>query len=312
MNVLVTGGAGFIGSHLVDLLVARGDHVSVFDNMSSGRRDFISHHGDSIQFIDGDLLDLDAVKDAMDGIELVFHLAANPDIRLGTRVTDTDLKQGTLATYNVLEAMRCADVKNIAFSSSSVVYGEADEMPTPESYGPLFPISLYGASKLGSEALITSWVGTFGLKAWLFRFANIVGARGTHGVIFDFIHKLKADPSRLEVLGNGRQEKSYMEVIDCAHAMVHLTETTDQAVNCFNLGTDDTCSVRRIAEIVVEETGFENVSIEYTGGDRGWAGDVPKTSLNVDNLFDTGFRPEMMSEDAIRHTANALISEIGL
>ena len=140
MNVLVTGGAGFIGSHLVDLLVARGDHVSVFDNMSSGRRDFISHHGDSIQFIDGDLLDLDAVKAAMDGIELVFHLAANPDIRLGTRVTDTDLKQGTLATYNVLEAMRCADVKNIAFSSSSVVYGEADEMPTPESYGPLFPI----------------------------------------------------------------------------------------------------------------------------------------------------------------------------
>ncbi|MEC8926922.1 MAG: SDR family NAD(P)-dependent oxidoreductase, partial [Candidatus Thermoplasmatota archaeon] len=139
MNVLVTGGAGFIGSHLVDRLVARGDSVTIFDNMSSGREEFISHHGDSIRFIEGDLLDLDAVKAAMDGIELVFHLAANPDIRLGTRVTDTDLKQGTVATYNVLEAMRCADVKNIAFSSSSVVYGEADEMPTPESYGPLFP-----------------------------------------------------------------------------------------------------------------------------------------------------------------------------
>ncbi|HJM67940.1 MAG TPA: SDR family NAD(P)-dependent oxidoreductase [Candidatus Thalassarchaeaceae archaeon] len=312
MNVLVTGGAGFIGSHLVDRLVARGDSVTIFDNMSSGREEFISHHGDSIRFIEGDLLDLDAVKAAMEGIELVFHLAANPDIRLGTRVTDTDLKQGTVATYNVLEAMRCADVKNIAFSSSSVVYGEADEMPTPESYGPLFPISLYGASKLGSEALITSWVGTFGLKAWLFRFANIVGARGTHGVIFDFIHKLKADPSRLEVLGNGLQEKSYMEVIDCAHAMVHLTESTDEAVNCFNLGTDDTCSVRRIAEIVVEETGFENVSIEYTGGDRGWAGDVPKTMLDPSALIATGFEPSFNSEDAIRHTATTLIQEIGL
>ena len=312
MNVLVTGGAGFIGSHLVDRLVVRGDNVTIFDNMSSGREEFISHHGDSIQFIEGDLLDLDAIKAAMDGIEHVFHLAANPDIRLGTRVTDTDLKQGTVATYNVLEAMRCAGVKNIAFSSSSVVYGEASEMPTSESYGPLFPISLYGASKLGSEALITSWVGTFGLKAWLFRFANIVGARGTHGVIFDFIHKLKGDSSRLEVLGNGLQEKSYMEVIDCAHAMVHLTEITDDEVNCFNLGTDDTCSVRRIAEIVIEETGFENVSIEYTGGDRGWAGDMPKTMLDPSALFATGFEPNFNSEAAIRHTASTLIQEIGL
>jgi len=312
MNVLVTGGAGFIGSHLVDRLVARGDSVTVYDNMSSGRQEFVAHHGDSIRFIEEDLLDLDAVKAAMEGIDLVFHLAANPDIRLGTQITDTDLKQGTVATYNVLEAMRCAGVKDIAFSSSSVVYGEASQMPTPESYGPLFPISLYGASKLGSEALITSWVGTFGLKAWLFRFANIVGARGTHGVIFDFIHKLKSDPNRLEVLGNGRQEKSYMEVIDCAHAMVHLTETTNEQVNCFNLGTHDTCSVRRIAEIVIEETGFQNVSIEYTGGDRGWAGDVPKTMLDPGALFETGFKPNFNSEEAIRHTASTLIQEIGL
>ena len=312
MNVLVTGGAGFIGSHLVDQLVARGDRVIVFDNMSSGREEFIAHHGDTIQFVEGDLLDLESVKSAMDNVDLVFHLAANPDIRLGTQITDTDLKQGTVATYNVLEAMRCSGVKDIAFSSSSVVYGEASEMPTPESYGPLFPISLYGASKLGSEALITSWVGTFGLKAWLFRFANIVGARGTHGVIFDFIHKLKADPSRLEVLGNGRQEKSYMEVIDCASAMVHLTETTDEPVNCFNLGTHDTCSVRRIAEIVIEETGFEDVQIEYTGGDRGWAGDVPKTMLDPGSLYATGFKPNFDSEAAIRHTASTLIQEIGL
>ena len=179
MHVLVTGGAGFVGSHLVDLLVARGHTVSVFDNLSSGRENFLAHHGESVCLIEADLLDLDAVKEAMDGVDMVYHLAANPDIRLGTRVTDTDLKQGTIATYNVLEAMRIAGVKKIAFSSSSVVYGEAKEMPTPENYGPLLPISLYGASKLGSEALITSWVGTFELQAWLFRFANIVGARGT-------------------------------------------------------------------------------------------------------------------------------------
>lgn len=213
----------------------------------------------------GDLLDLESLTAAMQDIDMVWHLAANPDIRLGTRVTDTDLRQGTVATYNVVEAMRLAGVKNIAFASSSVVYGEAKVMPTPEDYAPLFPISLYGASKLAGEALLTSWVGTFGLKCWIFRFANIVGARGTHGVIFDFIHKLKADPKRLEVLGNGRQEKSYMEVEDCAMAMIHIVEGQDEDINCFNLGSGDTCSVRRIAEIVVEESGLQNVSIEYTG-----------------------------------------------
>ncbi|DAC24285.1 MAG TPA: NAD-dependent epimerase/dehydratase family protein, partial [Candidatus Thalassarchaeaceae archaeon] len=159
MVILVTGGAGFVGSHLVDRLVEEGQTVRVFDNFSSGREDFLEHHGDTIQTIVGDLLDLDAVKSAMKGVEMVYHLAANPDIRLGTQVTDTDLKQGTVATYNVLEAMRLEGTKRIAFASSSVVYGEAEIMPTPEVYGPLFPISLYGASKLASEALITSWVG---------------------------------------------------------------------------------------------------------------------------------------------------------
>ena len=248
----------------------------------------------------------------MEGIETVHHLAANPDIRLGTEVTDTDLRQGTVATYNVLEAMRNSGVKRISFSSSSAIYGEANVMPTPETYGPVKPISLYGASKLASEALITAWCGTFGAKSWIHRFANIVGPRGTHGVIYDFIHKLKNDPSRLEVLGNGLQEKSYMSAEDCVRAMVHIVDGTYDAINLYNLGTGDTCSVRRIAEIVVEESGLEGVSIEYTGGDRGWAGDVPKTSLDVEYLFSTGFEPTMQSEAAIRHTARALIDEIGL
>ena len=241
---------------------------------------------------------------------MVFHLAANPDIRLGTRITDTDLKEGTIATYNVLEAMRLANVEKIAFASSSVVYGENAPLPTPENHGPCIPISLYGASKQAGEGLIGSWVGTFGLQAWIFRFANIIGERGTHGVIFDFIHKLKKDPNRLEVLGNGLQEKSYMEVKDCVDSMLFVIKNTNERLNLFNLGSNDTCSVRRIAEIVVRETGCENASIEYTGGDRGWAGDIPKAMLSINKLTELGFRVNYDSEDAVAHTVRALIGEI--
>ena len=315
MRALVTGGAGFIGSHLIDRLVARGDHVVVLDNLSSGNLAFIQGHldsGDAV-LVNGDLRSLDDVKQAMAmDIDCVYHLAANPDIRLGTRVTDTDLNQGTVATYNVVEAMRLAGVKKIAFASSSVVYGENAPMPTPENHGPCMPISLYGASKQAGEGLISSWVGTFGLQAWIFRFANVVGARGTHGVIFDFIHKLKNDPTRLEVLGNGLQEKSYMEVGDCVDAILHVMATTDEPLNLFNLGSHDTASVRRIAEIVVEVTGCADARIEYTGGDRGWAGDIPRARLAIERMVDSGFDVRMNSEDAIRHTATCLLEEIGL
>ena len=314
MRALVTGGAGFIGSHLIDRLVSRGDTVVVLDNLSSGNLDFIQNHIDSgkVSLVKGDVTNYQDVLSAMKGIECVFHLAANPDIRLGTKITDTDLKQGTIATYNIVEAMRINGVKKIAFASSSVVYGEDAPMPTPENHGPCLPISLYGASKQAGEGLISSWVGTFGLQAWIFRFANIIGTRGTHGVIFDFIHKLKADPSRLEVLGNGLQEKSYMEVGDCVDGILHVMNNTDQQLNLYNLGSHDTASVKRIAEIVVEETGCEGASIEYTGGDRGWAGDVPRAMLAIDKMLQIGFDVNYNSEDAIRHTARALIEEIGL
>ena len=313
-RVLVTGGAGFIGSHLVDELIKAGNQVVVYDNLSSGKLEFLESaiSTGNLEFVNGDLLNLKSLNDAMKNIDIVYHLAANPDIRLGTSVTDTDLKQGTVATYNVLESMRLNECKNIAFSSSSVVYGEAKIMPTPEDYGPLFPISLYGASKLGSEGLISAWVGTFGIKAWIFRFANIIGTRGTHGVIFDFIHKLKKDPSRLEVLGNGLQEKSYMEVIDCSRAMIHVVDNFNNDLNYVNLGSSDTCSVSRIAEIVIESTGLSNVNIEFTGGDRGWAGDVPKAMLDVNKLTESGFSCTFQSDDAVMHTAKSLIEEIGL
>ena len=315
MRALVTGGAGFIGSHLIDRLVARGDDVVVIDNLSSGDVGFIQPHIDNgrVRLVEGDICNPADVGRAMAmEIDCVFHLAANPDIRLGTRITDTDLQQGTVATYNILEAMRLNDVDRIVFASSSVVYGEDAPLPTPEDHGPCMPISLYGASKQAGEGLISSWVGTFGLQAWIFRFANIIGARGTHGVIFDFIHKLKNDPTRLEVLGNGLQEKSYMEVGDCVDAMLHVMSNAHQSLNLFNLGSHDTASVRRIAEIVVEVTGCADARIEYTGGDRGWAGDIPRARLGIDKMLQTGFDVTMNSEEAIRHTATRLLDEIGL
>ena len=311
----MTGGAGFIGSHLIDRLVARGDHVVVLDNLSSGHRSFLQTHLDSgaVTLVEGDLCNHEDVTRAMSlDIECVFHLAANPDIRLGTRVTDTDLNQGTVATYNVLEAMRLAGVTKIAFASSSVVYGENAPMPTPENHGPCMPISLYGASKQAGEGLISSWVSTFGFQAWIFRFANVIGARGTHGVIFDFIHKLKKDPTRLEVLGNGLQEKSYMEVGDCVDAILHVMKHATAPLNLYNLGSHDTASVRRIAEIVVEVTQCHDATIEYTGGDRGWAGDIPRARLGIDRMLESGFDVSMNSEEAIRHTATCLLNEIGL
>ena len=313
-RILVTGGAGFIGSHLVDQLINCGHEVIIFDNLSSGKIEFLQKalSSGNATFIEGDLLNLENLNSAMKKIDLVYHLAANPDIRLGTRVTDTDLRQGTVATYNVLESMRLNGCNKIAFASSSVVYGEAKIMPTPEDYGPLFPISLYGASKLGSEGLISAWVGTFGIKAWIFRFANIIGSRGTHGVIFDFIHKLKKDPKTLEVLGNGLQEKSYMEVVDCSKAMIHVVDNFNDDLNYVNLGSLDTCSVTRIAEIVIESSGFKNVIIEFTGGDRGWAGDVPKAMLDPSKLNKSGFICNYQSEEAVRLTANLLIDEIKL
>ena len=312
MRALVTGGAGFIGSHLIDRLVARGDDVIVLDNLSSGKESFLSHHGDKVSLIRADITSLEEIKEHFSGVDFVYHLAANPDIRLGTRVTDTDLKQGTIATYNVLESMRINGVKNIAFASSSVVYGENAPMPTPENYGPCLPISLYGASKQAGEGLISSWCGTFDHKAWIFRFANIIGARGTHGVIFDFIHKLKKTPDNLEVLGNGRQEKSYMEVGDCVNAILHCIDNFDEKVNLVNLGSVDTASVTNIAEVVIEETGYKSAEISYTGGDRGWAGDIPRAMLAIDKLRASGFEPTFNSVESIRQTAKILIEEIGL
>jgi UDP-glucose 4-epimerase len=309
MKILVTGGAGFVGSHLVDRLMDKGNILTVYDNLSSGKKEFLKEHfeKENFRFVEGDLLNFDKVKSSIKGQEIVFHLAANPDVRDSLKNPEVDLKQGTMATYNVLEAMRSEGVKNIVFSSSSVVYGEARTIPTPEDYGPLAPISLYGASKLASEGLITAYCHTFGMNSWIFRFANIVGKRGTHGILVDFLGKLEKDPRKLEILGNGEQKKSYLLVEECVEGILYTFENSREKVNIFNLGSQDNIRISRIAEILVEEMALKNVKFEYTEGRRGWPGDVPLMMLNVKKINQLGWKAKYSSEEVIKRAVRDLI-----
>jgi len=312
MKCLVTGGAGFIGSHIVDKLLEKGNEVRVFDNLSSGKKEFLAsaQKKKGFEFVEADLLDLDKVVGAMKGVDMVFHIAANPDIRYGTTQTDVDLRQGTIATYNVLEAMRRCGVKKIAFSSSSTIYGEATAIPTPEDYGPVMPISLYGASKLAAEGLITAYAGTFEMQTWIFRFANIIGSRGTHGVIIDFINKLEKNPKELEILGDGTQSKSYLLVEECVDGIMYTIERSKDKVNIFNLGCDDWVTVARIAEIVIGELRLKGVELKYTGGKRGWKGDVPKIMLAPAKLGKLGWKAKHGSDEAVVLATRSVINEM--
>ncbi len=308
-KILVTGGAGFIGSHLVDRLLERGNEVLVFDNLSSGDLKFIEHPLENPDFtlVEGDLLDPEAIERVCKGVDFVFHVAANPDVKLGASDTRVHFDQNILATYNLLEAMRRQGVGKLAFTSTSTVYGEAKVMPTPEGYGPLIPISLYGASKLACEALITSYAHTFDMQAWIFRFANIVGPRSTHGITVDFIRKLRETPEKLEILGDGKQEKSYLHISECVESILFTIEKSEEEVNIFNIGSEDTISATRIGEIVVEEMGLSNVEFTYTGGSRGWKGDVPRMRLGIEKLKGMGWEPGYTSERSVRETARSLL-----
>jgi UDP-glucose 4-epimerase len=257
------------------------------------------------------LLNTDEIDAACDGIDFVYHVAANPDVRLGAVDTKVHFDQNITATYNLLEAMRKNDVANIAFTSTSTVYGEATIIPTPEDYGPLVPISLYGASKLACEALITSYSYTFDMHSWIFRFANIVGDRGTHGIIVDFINKLKGNPEQLEILGDGRQSKSYLHISDCVDAILFVIDHINETVNIFNVGSEDAIDATGIAGIVVEEMRLKDVEFSYTGGKRGWKGDVPQMRLAVDKLKELGWGPSYTSGNSVRDTARALIDSGG-
>lgn len=300
--ILVTGGAGFIGSHLVDELV-KIDKVLVIDNLSSGRKEYVNPEA---ELVVADLAK-DDLNELLKGVEEVWHLAANPDVKVGSENPESIYKNNILATFRLLEAMRKNNVKKIIFTSSSTVYGEAKVIPTPEDYPPE-PISIYGASKLACEALIISYCHTFDIKCWIYRFANVVGKRCTHGVIYDFIMKLKRNPYELEILGDGEQNKSYIYITDCLEAMFFGLERTDEKVNIFNIGSEDQVKVKRIAEIVCEEMNL-SPKFKFTGGKRGWVGDVPVMLLSIDKLKKLGWKPKFNSEEAVRRAVRDILHE---
>jgi UDP-glucose 4-epimerase len=305
--VFVTGAAGFIGSTLVDRLLQEGHQVVGFDNFSTGQEEFIAGalENPCYRLVRGDLLDLDALKAAMAGADLVFHLAANADVRFGTEHPRRDLEQNTIATWNVLEAMRANGVRRIGFSSTGSVYGEAATIPTPEDCS--FPVqtSLYGASKLAAEGLIEAYSEGFGMQAYIFRFVSIMGERYTHGHVLDFYKQLLEHPGELRVLGNGEQRKSYLYVQDCIDAILLAAEKASAPVSIFNLGTDEYCQVNQSIGWISEHLGL-NPKLDYTGGDRGWIGDNPFIFLDCARIRALGWKPRLTIQQAVIRTVEFL------
>jgi UDP-glucose 4-epimerase len=303
MKVCVTGCAGFIGSNLVDRLLADGHEVVGLDNFSTGQKKFLTSAlaHPAFQLVEVDLLDEKAIVPAMRGCETVYHLAANADVRFGTDHPRRDLEQNTIATYNVLEAMRANGVREIVFSSTGSVYGEAKVIPTPEDAP--FPIqtSLYAASKVACEGLIAAYCEGFGMKAWIFRFVSILGERYTHGHVFDFYKQLRANPGKLKVLGNGKQRKSYLHVQDCIDAILLARAKATDKVNVFNLGVDGWCEVNDSIGWICNALDV-SPAMEYTGGERGWIGDNPFIYLDTSRMRALGWAPRMSIEAGVRKT----------
>ncbi len=306
--VVVTGGAGAIGSVLVRSLIGRTSEVRVIDNLSGGRREHLPPSSGTTKIVltVADLKDPPSYANVFRGASAVWHLATNPDIRKGPEAPRLDLEEGTIATANVLESARQFDVPRVAFSSSSVVYGLASVRPTPEEYGPLEPESLYGAAKLAAEGLLTAYAHTFGLTVHIFRFANIIGPNMTHSIIPDFFDKLRRDPTRLEILGDGRQSKSYLRTEDCVAGMLLATDRANERVNLFNLGNTDQITPREIGEKVVAAHGGR-ARIEYTGGDRGWVGDIPLQLLAIRRIQALGWQPRWNSAEAVDRTIEEMV-----
>jgi UDP-glucose 4-epimerase len=317
VKTLVTGGAGFIGSHLVDALLNRKDDVIVIDNLSSGKMDHLhnaSNRG-GLKFLKMDLKGPSSLSEILEGVSIVYHFAANPEVRVGEVEPSTHFRENLLTTFNLLEAIRMNhERQTVVFASTSTVYGEASQLPTREDYGPIFPISTYGASKLGCESLISSYAHTHGMRGVILRLGNCVGARSGHGVVPDFIKKLRANPSELEILGDGTQTKSYVYVSDCVNAIFIVQDAfirSNRRVDAYNLSSPDQISVKRIGQVVIEELGLRNVKMKLTGGvdgGRGWLGDVKNMHLSVEKLQRLGWHPSLNSEEAIRAATRDLLS----
>ena len=307
MRAFVTGCAGFIGSNLTDRLLADGHAVVGFDSFATGQREFVAAALRSPRFslVEGDTLDLDGLTRAMAGCDAVFHLAANADVRFGLEHPRKDLEQNTIATFNVLEAMRASGVRRIAFSSTGSVYGEARVIPTPEEAP--FPVqtSLYGASKLAAEGMIAAYCEGFGFQGYVFRFVSILGERYTHGHVFDFYRQLRAHPDRLEILGNGKQRKSYLYVQDCLSAVLTAIDRSSDKFNVFNLGTDEYCQVDDSIGWICEHLGVSPRRV-YAGGERGWVGDNPFIFLDCSRVRALGWRPRLSIREGVIRTVEYL------
>jgi UDP-glucose 4-epimerase len=312
LRILVTGAAGFIASNLIPRLLERGDEVCGIDNFFLGKREYLAEHP-NFTFHEFDLLDLARLETVVSEFrpDRVWHLAANSDISFGTKYTDFDLKGGTLVTYNVLEAMRRVGVREIVFSSSGAVYGEPTVMPTPEDYGPILPISLYAASKVACETLITAFTHNYDMRSWIFRFGNIVGPNPTHGVIYDFVLRLREEPARLVVLGNGTQSKPYVYVDDCLDGMEYGVAHAREPVNVYNLAVDGQTSVREITDATIEAMGIDRsaIDVQYGESPRGWKGDVAQVLLDTRRMTALGWKPKLSSGEAVRKTAQDVVRQ---
>lgn len=307
MKYFVTGGAGFIGSNMVDRLLSLGNEVVVYDNFSTGRCEFLkdAENDEKFTLIEGDTGNIESLSVAMNGCDFVFHFAANADVRMGCEHPRKDLQQNTIATFNVLEAMRANGIKNIAFSSTGSVYGEAEVIPTPENAP--FPVqtSLYAASKLAGEGMIAAYCEGFGFQAYIFRFVSILGERYTHGHVFDFYRKLKENPDELYILGNGKQKKSYLYVQDCLDAILTVINKADKKVNIYNLGTDEYCEVDDSAGWIAEKMNV-HPKFSYSGGKRGWIGDNPFIYLDTKKVRALGWKPQYGIKEGVIKTVEYL------
>lgn len=314
----IVGGAGFIGSHFTDVLLAdaSAQAVTIYDNLSSGRDWHFAKHlrNPKFKFVKGDVKDLESLRRAMDGSDVVIHLASNPDIARAATEPDIDFREGTYLTERVLEAMRLSSAKRILYASGSGVYGELGMVEAGEDYGPLVPISTYGASKLAGEVLISSYCHMFEMTGCAFRFGNVVGPRQTHGVGFDFVRALRKDPARLRILGDGGQSKSYVYVEDVIGAVLAAHEKTTQKFQTYNVATGDYITVKEIAELAIECVGLQrgSVKFEFAGGDRGWKGDVAVIRLNTDRIRALGWKNKRNSREALRESMMALIRDAEL
>jgi UDP-glucose 4-epimerase len=302
---LVTGGAGFVGSHVVDRLMASGAKVTVLDNLSTGFREFIPASG--VRFVEGDLLDAKLVLDSMAGQDFVFHLAANADVRNGTQHPRRDVEQNLIATQNVLEGMRAHGVKNIAFSSTGSIYGEPTVIPTPEDAPFPTQTSLYGASKVGAEGLLTAYAFGFGFQVWIYRFVSLLGPRYSHGHVLDFWRSLRKDPTRLYVLGDGTQRKSYLHIHDCVDAIMVAIDKSQSptGIHIHNLGHADWIDVKESIGIICRELGA-SPTLEYAGGPRGWVGDAPRILLDTTRIRALGWAPKKTIAESVADTVRFL------